>query len=142
MAQFKRARGAEFNLDGVKMKATQAPSKNEILRHIDKTGVERVLDDKATSGDHGLKYRLQKDDNLRQDIIKALNSINQIAPHKNIQNRMTATSDNGYFLVFDSTRIITAFKPEKGAKEYFKENSVTLKQEVIKSKIFKLWWKK
>ncbi len=46
-------------------------------------------------------------------------------------------SDNGVFMVFDGDRIITAFKPSNA--EYFKKESVTLKQDIIKSRIFK-WW--
>lgn len=124
----------EYEIEGVKMKATQAPGKDEVLRHIDKTGVERILDSKAANGEHGLKYRLQKDDNLRQDIIKALNSIVAIAPKKGEANKMNAISQNGYFLVFDGVRLVTAYKHDD-IKEYFKKQSVTLKQEIIKR-----WW--
>ena len=124
----------EYEIEGIKMKATQAPSKDEILRHIDKTGVERILDSKAANGEHGLKYRLQKDGNLRQDIIKALNSIVAIAPKKGETNKMNAISQNGYFLVFDGVRLVTAYKHDD-IKEYFKKQSVTLKQEIIKR-----WW--
>jgi hypothetical protein len=124
----------EYEIEGVKMKATQAPGKDEVLRHIDKTGVERILDSKAANGEHGLKYRLQKDGNLRQDIIKALNSIVAIAPKKGEANKMNAISQNGYFLVFDGVRLVTAYKHDD-IKEYFKKQSVTLKQEIIKR-----WW--
>lgn len=43
-------------------------------------------------------------------------------------------SDNGYFLTFDGNRIITAFKREN-LKAYFKSQSLTLDQEIIKR-----WW--
>ena len=124
----------EYEKDGVKMKATQALGKDEVLRQIDKTGVERILDSKAANGEHGLKYRLKKDGNLRQDIIKALNSIVAIAPKKGEANKMNAISQNGYFLVFDGVRLVTAYKHDD-IKEYFKKQSVTLKQEIIKR-----WW--
>lgn len=124
----------EYEKEGVKMKATQAPGKDEVLRHIDKTGVERILDGKAANGEHGLKYRLQKDGNLRQGIIRALNSIVAIAPKKGEANKTNAISQNGYFLVFDGVRLVTAYKHDD-IKEYFKKQSVTLKQEIIKR-----WW--
>lgn len=41
--------------DGVMMRNTQPLSNDEIIRHIDKIGVERVLDLKAANGEHGLK---------------------------------------------------------------------------------------
>ena len=33
----------EYEIDGVIMRASEAPGKDEIIRHIDKMGVERVL---------------------------------------------------------------------------------------------------
>lgn len=125
----------EEEIDGVKMRNTQPLYENEIIKHIDKMGVERVLDTKAANGEHGLKYKLEKDNNFKSDIIKALNSINKVAPHISKQNQLNAASDNGYFLTFDGNRIITAFKPTRDLKQYFKDNSVTLKQEIIKR-----WW--
>lgn len=96
-----------------------------------------MLDTKAANGEHGLKYKLEKDNNFKSDIIKALNSINKVAPHISKQNQLNAASDNGYFLTFDDNRIITVFKPTRDLKQYFKDNSVTLKQEIIKH-----WWQK
>lgn len=125
----------EEEIDGVKMRNTQPLSKDETIKHIDKMGVERVLDAKAANGEHGLKYKLEKDNNFKSDIIKALNSINKVAPHISKQNQLNAASDNGYFLTFDGNRIITAFKPTRDLKQYFKDNSVILKQEIIKR-----WW--
>lgn len=127
----------EEEIDGVKMRNTQPFYENEIIKHIDKMGVERVLDTKAANGEHGLKYKLEKDNNFKSDIIKALNSINKVAPHISKQNQLNAASDNGYFLTFDGNRIITVFKPTRDLKQYFKDNSVTLKQEIIKH-----WWQK
>jgi len=41
-----------------------------------------------------------------------LNSINEIAPHKDGSKRVVAKCSNGYFLVFeDNNDIVTAFKP-------------------------------
>ena len=127
----------EEEIDGVKMRNTQPFYENEIIKHIDKMGVERVLDTKAANGEHGLKYKLEKDNNFKSDIIKALNSINKVAPHISKQNQLNVASDNGYFLTFDGNRIITVFKPTRDLKQYFKDHSVTLKQEIIKH-----WWQK
>ncbi|MCR4941273.1 MAG: hypothetical protein K5978_00585, partial [Campylobacter sp.] len=55
---------------------------DEIIRHVDKTGVERVLDIKAANGDHHLRMRLNFGQLSKTDIIKALNSINKVAPNK------------------------------------------------------------
>lgn len=125
----------EEEIDGVMMRNTSPLRDDEIIRHIDKTGVERVLDSRAANGDHGLKYKL-KDKSFKNGIVKALNSINKTAPHKEKQNQLNAMSDNGYFLTFDGNRIITAFKPTKELKQYFKDFSITLQQEIIKR-----WWK-
>lgn len=123
--------------DGVMMRNTQPLSNDEIIRHIDKIGVERVLDLKAANGGHGLKNRLKRDKDFKKELVAALNSINVIAPSKERANIINAISDNGYFMVFDVDRIVTAFKPNKGAKAYFKEKSLTSKQEIIKR-----WWHK
>lgn len=74
----------EYESDGVMMRASEPPKKYEILRHIDKTGVERVLDSKAANGDHHLRMRLNSGQLSKTDIIKALNSINKVAPNKKI----------------------------------------------------------
>lgn len=126
----------EEEIEGVKMRNTQPLYENEIIKHIDKTGVERVLDTKAANGDHHFKNRIKNAD-FKKDIVKALNSINKTAPHALKQNQLNAMSDNGYFLTFDGNRLITAFKPTRDLKQYFKDNSVTLKQEIIKH-----WWQK
>lgn len=122
---------------GVMMRNTQPLWEDELIRHIDKTGVERILDTKAANGGHGLKNRLERDKDFKKELVAALNSINRIAPSKERANIINAISDNGYFIAFDADRIVTAFKPNKGAKAYFKQESVTLKQEIIKT-----WWQK
>lgn len=123
-------------VDGVMMRNSSPLNEDEVIKHIDKMGVERVLDSRAANGDHGLRDKL-KDKSFKNGIVKALNSINKTAPHKEKQNQLNAMSDNGYFLTFDGNRIITAFKPNRAIKEYFKDNSITLDQEIIKR-----WWEK
>lgn len=118
------------------MRNSSPKSPDEVIKHIDKMGVERVLDSRVANGDHGLRDKL-KDKSFKNGIVKALNSINKTAPHKEKQNQLNAMSDNGYFLTFDGNRIITAFKPNRAIKEYFKDNSITLDQEIIKR-----WWEK
>lgn len=122
----------ESEVGGVMMRNTSPLSKDEAIKHIDKIGVERVLDTKSANGNHHLNSRI-KNINFKKDVIKALNSINKTAPCALKQSQLNAMSDNGYFLTFDGNRIITAFKPSKPLKEYFKANSVTLKQEIIKN---------
>ncbi|MSN96446.1 hypothetical protein F1B92_04530 [Campylobacter sp. FMV-PI01] len=122
-------------IDGVMMQNTSPLRSDEVIKHIDKMGVERVLDKKAANGYHGLKDRLNSNKEFKKDLIKALNSITNTAPHKKKSNQLNAISSNGYFLTFDGNRIITAFKPKKGLKQYFKDSSVTLNQEIIKR-----WW--
>ena len=123
-------------IDGVAMKNTSPLNQDEVVKHIDKTGVERVLDKKAAYGEHGLKDRLNRDKNLKKDIISALNSITKTAPKKGEENLINAISQNGYYMVFDGNRLVTAYKREN-LERYFNKNSVTLKQEIIKR-----WWQK
>lgn len=76
-----------------------------------------------------------------QNVIKALNSINTIAPNSQIQNYTNAISDNGYFLVFNSDKLVTAYKPSDNKKEsfeYFKRKSMYNEKEIIKWKIANL----
>ncbi|MBE3609496.1 hypothetical protein [Campylobacter californiensis] len=119
----------EEEIGGVKMRNTQPLYDDEIVKHIDKTGVERVL--KIGNTHIFNKHK----DITKSDIVKALNSINKIAPNNLKQNYTNAMSDNGIFMIFDGDEIVTAFRPSRDLKEYFKDNSVTLKQEIIKS-----WW--
>ena len=119
-----------------RMRNTSPLNKDEVIKHIDKTGVERVLDKKAAYGEHGLKDRLNRDKNLKKDIISALNSITKTAPKKGEENLINAISQNGYYMVFDGDRLVTAYKREN-LERYFNKNSVTLKQEIIKR-----WWQK
>ncbi|MSN96774.1 hypothetical protein F1B92_06300 [Campylobacter sp. FMV-PI01] len=124
----------EYKVDGVKMRATKAPKNDEILRHIDKMGVERVVDKyNYIKGKHTTPlYKKAK----KEDIIKALNSINEIAPNKKNKNRLNSFSDNGFFIVFNGDRIVTFIPPKNGNKKaiynYFKQNSIKDKREVIK----------
>lgn len=123
----------EYEKGGVKMTCSEEPKENEIIRHIDKSGVERVLDSRALNGEHDLKKRLKHNKITKEGIIKGLNSIVKIAPKKGFENRSVAVAANGYFFVFDGDRIVTAFKPNR--KNYFNDNALTLKQEIIKR-----WW--
>ncbi|WP_185847555.1 hypothetical protein [Campylobacter fetus] len=125
-------------IDGVTMTNTSSLNKDEVVKHIDKTGVERVLDFKARYGNHGLKERFDNGEISQKDIVKALNSINKIAPSKHNEKLFNTISDNGIFMVFDGNRIVTAFRQDR---DYFKQNSITLRQEIIKSNIFTRWFK-
>ncbi|AII14665.1 hypothetical protein CIG2463D_0822 [Campylobacter iguaniorum] len=121
-------------IDGVLMNNTSPLNKDEVVKHIDKTGVERVLKNNNT---HIAKKH--KESSV-ENIVKALNSINTTAPNKD--NRYINTfSDNGYFMVFNGNEIVTCYKPNENKKEafdYFKRRSVYDKKEVIKWKIVNL----
>ena len=123
----------EEEIDGVAMKNTSPLSKDEVIKHIDKTGVERVWkkDNTHIHKKHGTNPK---------DVIKALNSINTVAKNAN-NNYINAFSDNGYFIVFNGDEIVTCFKPNESKKksfDYFKDASEYDKKEVIKWKIANL----
>lgn len=120
-------------IDGVAMKNTSPLSKDEVIKHIDKTGVERVW--KKDNTHIHKKYGTNP-----KDVIKALNSINTVAKNAN-NNYINAFSDNGYFIVFNGDEIVTCFKPNESKKksfDYFKDASEYDKKEVIKWKIANL----
>lgn len=129
----------EEMIDGVAMKNTSPLSKDEVIKHIDKTGVERVLskDNYFGSGNHSRPLHKKAP---KSDIVRALSSINTVA--KNAKNDyINAFSDNGYFIVFNGDEIVTCFKPNESKKksfDYFKDASEYDKKEVIKWKIANL----
>ena len=129
----------EEEIDGVVMRNTSPLNKDEVIKHIDKTGVERVLskDNYFGSGNHSMPLHKKAP---KSDIVKALNSINTVA--KNAKNDyINAFSDNGYFIVFNGDEIVTCFKPNESKKksfDYFKNASKYDKKEVIKWKIANL----
>lgn len=126
-------------IDGVAMKNTSPLNQDEVIKHIDKTGVERVLskDNYFGSGNHSRPLHKKAP---KSDIVRALNSINTVA--KNAKNDyINAFSDNGYFIVFNGDEIVTCFKPNESKKksfDYFKDASEYDKKEVIKWKIANL----
>ena len=77
--------------------------------------------------------------------IAALNSIIEIAPNIDRGNRLSALTQNNFYLSFNDNEIVTMIKFEnaKKAREYFRRNA-SPKKEVIKSYIFDGWlkWKK
>ena len=129
----------EEEIDGVAMKNTSPLNQDEVIKHIDKTGVERVLskDNYFGSGNHSRPLHKKAP---KSDIVRALNSINTVA--KNAKNDyINAFSDNGYFMVFNGDEIVTCFKPNESKKksfDYFKNASKYDKKEVIKWKIANL----
>lgn len=126
-------------IDGVAMKNTSPLNQDEVIKHIDKTGVERVLSKDNYFGSGNPSRPLHKKA-PKSDIVRALNSINTVA--KNAKNDyINAFSDNGYFIVFNGDEIVTCFKPSKNKKkafDYFKDVSEYDKKEVIKWKIANL----
>lgn len=120
-------------IDGVAMKNTSPLTKDEVIKHIDKTGVERVWKKDNT-------HIQKKHATFPKDVIKALNSINTVAKNAN-NNYINAFSDNGYFIVFNGDEIVTCFRPDENKKkafDYFKRKSIYDKKEVIKWRIVNL----
>ncbi|WP_065841201.1 hypothetical protein [Campylobacter fetus] len=121
------------------MKNTSPLSKDEVVKHIDKTGVERVLSKQNYFGENNHSEPLYKRV-PKSDVVKALNSINTMAKNKN-NKYINAFSDNGYFIVFNGNEIVTCYKHKDGNKatfNYFKSASIYDKKEVIKWKIANL----
>ncbi len=120
----------EEEIDGVKMRNTQPLYENEIIKHIDKMGVERYANKKTYN--HSVSS--SKRNVSPADTIKALNSILKIAPHRGHANRSVAMSQNGYFMVFDGDYLYNIFKPSDNLERYFKRSAVLYKAEIIKWK--------
>jgi len=118
----------EEDVDGKKVRFTDKKV-DDVLVHIDKTGVQRRVKKSFWTHSSSSKYR----DMQKKDIISALNSIKEIAPHKTYHDRFVAKSANGYFLVFKDEELWTAFKPDK-LDSYFKKSANIDKKEVIKWK--------
>ena len=125
----------EEEIDGVKMRNTQPLSKDETIRHIDKTGVERVLTLSNVSDKRHSVNLLQR--TTHSKIIAALNSITYIAPHANAEQKSVAKTQNGYIAIFDGDKIDTIFPTEnsKAQNKYFEKYAKKGKIEIIKS-----WW--
>ena len=120
----------EEEIDDVKMRNTQPFYENEIIKHIDKMGVERYANKKTYN--HSVSSSKRSVSPV--DTIKALNSILKIAPHRGHANRSVAVSQNGYFMVFDGDYLYNIFKPSDNLERYFKRSAVLDKTEIIKWK--------
>ena len=125
----------EYENDGVTMRASEAPGKDEIIRHIDKMGVERVLTFTNANDKKHSANLLQRTSAAK--IVSALNSITHIAPHTNVEQKLIAKTQNGYIIIFDGDKIDTIFptKDNQALKKYFENYAKKDKIEVIKR-----WW--
>ncbi|ALF47782.1 hypothetical protein [Campylobacter concisus] len=125
----------EYENDGVTMRASEAPGKDEIIRHIDKMGVERVLTFVNANDKKHSANLLQRTSAAK--IVSALNSITHIAPHTNVEQKSIAKTQNGYIIIFDGDKIDTIFptKDNQALKKYFENYAKKDKIEVIKR-----WW--
>ena len=125
----------EYENDGVAMRASEAPGKDEIIRHIDKMGVERVLTFANANDKKHSANLLQRTSAAK--IVSALNSITHIAPHTNVEQKSIAKTQNGYIIIFDGDKIDTIFptKDNQALKKYFENYAKKDKIEVIKR-----WW--
>lgn len=125
----------EYENDGVTMRASEAPGKDEVIRHIDKMGVERVLTFANANDKKHSANLLQRTSAAK--IVSALNSITHIAPHVNVEQKSIAKTQNGYIIIFDGDKIDTIFptKDNQALKKYFENYAKKDKIEVIKR-----WW--
>ena len=125
----------EYENDGVTMRASEAPGKDEIIRHIDKMGVERVLTFTNANDKKHSANLLQRTSAAK--IVSALNSITHIAPHANVEQKSIAKTQNGYIIIFNGDKIDTIFptKDNQALKKYFENYAKKDKIEVIKR-----WW--
>lgn len=125
----------EYENDGVTMRASEAPGKDEIIRHIDKMGVERVLTFTNANDKKHSANLLQRTSAAK--IVSVLNSITHIAPHANVEQKSIAKTQNGYIIIFDGDKIDTIFptKDNQALKKYFENYAKKDKIEVIKR-----WW--
>ncbi|MGE4517305.1 MAG: hypothetical protein AB7D96_10640 [Arcobacteraceae bacterium] len=114
-------------IDGKKVRYA-SKKKDDIIAHIDKTGVQRRINDLTYNHSDSSSARYVS----KKDTIAALNSIKEIAPHKKYSDRSVALSNNGYFMVFKSDYLYTIMKEPR--KNYFKDNAILDKKEVIKWK--------
>ena len=74
--------------------------KDDIFTQIDNTGVQRRV--KRDFWDHSKSSKMRRVP--KKDVISALNSIKEIAPHKEHHERFIAKSANGYILIFDNVK--------------------------------------
>ena len=125
----------EEEVDGVMMRNTSPLRDDEVIKHIDKTGVERVLTLSNVSDRRHSVNLLQR--TTHSKIIAALNSITYIAPHANAEQKSVAKTQNGYIVIFDGDKIDTIFptKNSKAQNKYFEKYAKKGKIEIIKS-----WW--
>ncbi|MDY0360391.1 MAG: hypothetical protein RBR08_02945 [Desulforegulaceae bacterium] len=120
-----------YKRETFKVKNTDRPEKDEIFRHVDNTGVERVLDESAFEHSQDARRRRNETDKL----VSALNSIKAMGVQEN--GRHIAMSENGYIEVFDGDKVWTFFKPldsrfRPNAEKYFKSKVLKNTKEVIK----------
>ena len=119
----------EETIDGKKVRFSDK-NKDDIITHIDNTGVQRRVKREFWSHSRSSEIRNVP----KKDLISALNSIKEIAPHKDSYKRFIAKSANGYILIFEDDKVITGFKPDKNIDKYFKKFANIDKKEVIKWK--------
>ena len=120
----------EEEVDGVMIRNSSPLSDNEVIKHIDKMGVERVVSTKRWE-----HITNRHSDVSKNDIIKAMNSITEVGKNESIQNRTNTFSSNGIFMVFEGDKLITAYRPNEQKKksyEYFKNSILKENKEVIK----------
>ena len=114
---------------------TGVKGENEVIRHIDKMGVERfITKENYYNGSHS---EVLSDRVSESDVVKALNSIIQIGVNKDNSLRSNAITQNGFFVVFNGNEIVTIYKPKgvntkKELEKYFQNSIISDKKEVIK----------
>jgi len=102
----------------------------DLLTHIDVTGKQRYANNNTFN--HSETSRKRKRD--LKGIVGALNTITAMAPQLNDSTTMVTKSANGYFMVLENDRIVTAFKPHNLRKKFNKKADLTQKFKVKKWK--------
>jgi len=115
---------------GSKTSRSKFRDKEVIFSHIDKTGVERVVT-RDTYEHKSNSYKPPK-----KDLISAMNSITEIAPHANEHGRYVALTQKNIVLVYKDQELWTAVQlaSKTKAKNYFKASALKSQQEIIKWK--------
>ncbi len=104
-----------------KTKSVKIDDKDVALSHIDKTNVQVQIS-------NGIYNKITNKHKMRKkEVVGVLNDIKYKAPHSDNHKRSVALSNKGYTVVYESDKIITMFKPEQKAREYFNRNAVLSK---------------
>jgi len=115
---------------GAKSSKSKYKGKQVLFSHVDKIGVERIVTRDT------YEHYSYSDKPPKKDLISAMNSITEIAPHADVHGRYVALTQKNIVLVYQDKELWTAVQlPSKNkAKNYFKTSALKSQQEIIKWK--------